>query len=336
VEDIDDTMKEAQGPAAHLLSPILDTYRESALAVVGCHSRGIERPSCELDVIVVTNERRPSSTIRIGEDYLDLFFVSEREVLRPSNPEHSISLAHAKTVKDTSLILSTSLASNAAVLGSSFRRSSSQRLASALKSLGRAEEALSKSLEVDADHWLLTAAYDCAYSWLHSREVPPSPSHLLGQLKGQSAGVPKNFESFSKGAGLENASRTSCGSRLDGVAVLYDVLGGGHERDSAVRQAWSVTRLESVRSKALELNHRIEHAECYSYLGVEMLGAFRKLAAYGGAAKTSVGPSSLTSGKNRLLGDRLMRELGLLRDRETLKEAMHLVRAQVSWLAREA
>jgi hypothetical protein len=328
-------MKEAHGPAAQLLSPILDTYRGSALAVVGCHSRGIERPTCEVDVVVVTNERRPSSTIRIGEVYLDLFFVSEREVLKPSNPEHSVSLAHAKTVKDMSLILSTSLASNAAVLGSSSRRSSSQRLASALKSLGRAEEALSQGRVVDADYWLLTAAYDCAYSWLHLREILPSPSHLLGQLKRQSEGAPKSFESFSSGVGLEKASRTSCGFRLDGLAVLYDVLGGGHEGGKAVKPAWSATRFECLRSKALELNNRVEHTECYSYLGIEMLNALRQLTAReGGDIRSGVGPSALTAGKTSLLGDRLLRDLGLDRGRDSLKEAMELVRVQVSRLAR--
>ncbi|MGD1055090.1 MAG: hypothetical protein ABR867_03305 [Nitrososphaerales archaeon] len=321
---------------AQLLRPILDTYRDSALAVVGCHARGLERPSCELDVVVITNEKRTNSTIRIGDVFLDLFFVSEREVLKPSNPEHSVSLAHAKTVRDTSLILSTSLASNAALLANSARRSSNQRLASALKSLSRAEEALSRESVIDADFWLLSAAYEYAYSWLYSREVPPSPSHLLDQLKSQSKGTLKNFESFSRGAGLEKSSRVSCESRLDGVAVLYDVLGGGHERDRVVGPTWSATRLECVGLKARELNQRIEHAECYSYLGMEALNALRQLIAHSGrVTKTVTGPSTLTTGKNRLFGDRLLRELGLVRERSSLKEALDLVRAQVSRLARK-
>ncbi|MGD0477363.1 MAG: hypothetical protein ABSB29_04240 [Nitrososphaerales archaeon] len=329
-------MKEAQLPAAQLLRPILDTYRSSAVAVVGCHARGLERPSCELDVIVVSNEKRPNSTVRIGNVFLDLFFSSEREILKPSSPEHSVSLAHAMTVRDASLILSTSLASNVALLANSARRSSNQRLASALKSLSRAEEALSRDSAIDADYWLLSAAYDYAYSWLYSREVPPSPSHLLHQLKSQSKGTPKSFESFSRGAGLEKSSRASCESRLDGVAVLYDVLGGGHEGGRAIRSTWSATRLECVGSKTRELNQRIEHAECYSYLGMEALNAFRQLIAReGGATKREIGPSVLTTGKNRLLGDRLPRELGLVRERDSLKEALELVRAQVSRLARK-
>jgi hypothetical protein len=284
---------------------------------------------------VVTNERRQNSTVRIGEAYLDLFFVPEREVLKPSNPEHSVSLAHARTVRDTSLILSTSLASNTAVLATSARRSSSQRLTSALKSLGRAEEALSQGRVVDADYWLLTAAYDCAYSWLHSREVPPSPSHLLNQLKNQSKGATKGFESFTSGVGLEKASRTSCVLRLDGVAVLYDVLGGGYEGKKTAIPAWSATKLGCLRSKALELNERVEHAECYSYLGIEMLNALRQLTTReGGAARSGIGPSTLTAGRNSFLGERILKDLGLGRERDSLKQAMELLRVQVSRLAR--
>ena len=189
VKDIDEnSMKEAHVPVAQLLRPILDTYRSSAVAVVGCHAQALERPSCELDLVVVAHEKRSTSTVRIGDVFLDLLFSSEREVLKPSNPEHSVSLAHARTIRDTSLILSTSLASNLALLAISARRSSSQRLTSALKSLSRAEEALSRDSAIDADYWLLSAAYDYAYSWLFSREVPPSPSHLLDQLKGRLVG----------------------------------------------------------------------------------------------------------------------------------------------------
>jgi hypothetical protein len=329
-------MKEPQRPVAQLLRPILDTYRSSALAVVGCHAQGIERPSCELDVIVVTNEKLPNSTVRIGGVFLDLFFVSEKEVLKPLSPEHSVSLAHAKTVRDTTLILSASLASNTALLANSARRSSSQRLASALKSLSRTEEALSRDSMLDADYWLLSATCDYAYSLLYSGEIPPSPSHLLAQLKSQSMKTPNSFESFTIGTGLENSSRTSCRSRLDGLAVLYDVLGGGHEGNRAIGSRWSATRLECVSSKARELNQSIEHSECYSYLGTEMLNALRQLTAREGrATKMGTSLSALMTGKDRLIGDRLPTELGLMRKRDALKEALELVRTQVSRLARK-
>jgi hypothetical protein len=330
-------MREATGPATQVLRPVLDTYRSSAVAVVGCHAGGIQRPSCELDVVVVAGERRPPSTLRIGDVFIDLFFASEKEVLKPTSPEHAVSLAHAKTVRDTSLVLSTSLASNLAVLSASSKRSSNQRLAAALKSLGRAEEALVKGATLDADYWAMSAAYDCAYSWLYSRETSPSPSHLLQQLKGQSKGALRTFEAFSKGAGLESASRANCRARLEAVAVLYDVLGGGHEGAAPVRPIWSKVRLDCVGSKAAELGQRVEHAECYSYLGTESLNALRDLAAReGGASRKPAGPASLAGGERRLLGERLLRDLGLVRDRRTIREAVDLLKSQVSGLARKS
>jgi len=329
-------MRGIHDPAAQVLLPILDTYRSSAIAVVGCHAGGIERPSCELDVVLITNEKRPNSTVRIGQVFLDLFFVSEKDALKPVSPEHAVSLAHAKTIRDTSLTLSTGIASNLAILGSSAQRSSNQRLAWSLKSLGRAQEALSKGSTINADYWLLSAAYDYAYSLLYSRETSPSPSHLLDQLKGLSEETPKSFESFSRGSGLENSSRSSCRSRLDGLAVLYDVLAGGHEGARAAKSQWSTVRFDCVDSKAKELNQRVEHAECYSYLGIETLNALRQLMMReGGMTRTGIGPSILTTGKSRLLGDRLLNDIGLLREPDLLKEALELVRTQVTRLARK-
>ena len=331
--------KESSGPAAQLLRPILDTYRNSAFAVVGCHAVGMERPSCELDVVVVTNERRASSTVRIGDVFLDLVFVTERDILRPTNPEHAVSLARAKTVRDTSLVLSTSVAANLAILPASARLSSSGRLASALKSLSRASEALGKDSVLDADFWLLCASYDYAYSWLLSNEVAPSPSHLLNQLKDQSSGASKGFESFSKGAGLESASRDNCGSRLEAVGVLYDVLAGGNERGGkegrGVGAAWSKAKLDCVGSKAKDLGEMIDHAECYSYLGTEMLNALRELAfRERGRSRKVLGPAGLVAGRERLLGERLLKDLGLAREKDIIIEGVELVRTQVSSLAR--
>ena len=333
----ENALRETSGMAAQVLRPILDTYRDSAVAVVGCHARGIERPSCELDVVVVTNERRPSTTVKMGDLCLDLMFVPEREVLKPSNPEVGVSLAFAKTVRDTSLTLSTGLASSLALLQNSARRSSSRRLAASLKSLGRADEASQKGSLLDADYWLLSAAYDYCYSILYMTEVPPPPSHLLAQLKPVSRGTQRGFEAFSKGAGLERASKRSCASRLEGLAVLYDVLGGGHEGGTRLRPAWSATRLQSVARKAGEMSQNIEHAECYSYLGTELLNAVRALTARQGAsARTGLGPASLAAGKDRLLSSRLLEDAGFCRDGESIREGLALLKVQVSKLARRS
>ena len=115
-------MKGDGGPATSVLRPILDMYMDSPVALVGCHSRGLERRSCELDVVVVSNEKRPSGSVRVRGTFVDLVFIDERQALNPSNPEHMVALAHARPVRDSSMLLTTSSAANAAVQGEASKR----------------------------------------------------------------------------------------------------------------------------------------------------------------------------------------------------------------------
>ena len=52
-------MKTTALPDMRALGPILDMYMGSAVAIVGCHAAGISRNSCELDVLVVSQDSRP-------------------------------------------------------------------------------------------------------------------------------------------------------------------------------------------------------------------------------------------------------------------------------------
>ena len=323
-------MKARFGPAATVLRPILDTYMDSAVALVGCYSRGIGRYSCELDVLLVSSERRPPTSLRIGEVFVDLRFASEREVLKPSDPEHAMSMAVAKPIRDTSLVLSTSSAANFAVLGESARKASATRLASALKTVGRAESALAKDALVDADLWLLAASYEFAYALLLTREVLPSPSHLLAQLREGSKGNPRAFEGLSSGAGLDAAGRAGCGARLEGVSVLHDLLREG-SKEATTESEWPKARTEIVVAKAQELTARAELAECYSFLGQELVDDMMTLLKR--HPKRTL--ASLTAGKDRLLGERLVRQLGLARNMEAVKSSLEALRQQISVLARK-
>ncbi len=332
-------MKSRHAPSAQLLRPVLDMYRNSAVALTGCRSLGLERSSCEFDVIIVTAEKRPPRSTRVSGVYVDLYFIDEKEVLRPSNPEHAVSMAHAIAVKDSSLVLSTSFASNSAVLTDSSRRSSRARLASSLKALGRVDEALSRGLVQDADFWLLTASYDFAYALLYSRERMPAPSHLLGQLKRQSKGLAKNFEAFSRGAGLEKASRASCTARLEALGVLHDVLGRAQEGGGASHSAWTKERLGIISAKAAELRTNIDHAEAYSFLGQEVLKAlmaiaWREASEGRGKTKSPMLMSALASEKEGLLSARLLRELGIPRQKASIVGSLDLLREHVSRLER--
>jgi len=324
-------MKAKPGPATIVLRPILDTYMDSAVAVIGCNSRGIGRYSCELDVLVVTGDRRPATSLRIGDVFVDLRFASEKEVLKPVNPEHAMSMATAKPVRDTSLVLSTGSAANFAVIAESARKASGIRLASALKILGRAESALTKGALVDADFWLLAASYEFGYALLLSKETLPSPSHLLAQLREGSKGSPEGFGGMSMGAGLESAGRAGCGARLEGVTVLHDVLREG-SKDVTAESEWPKARTEIVAAKAGELVTRVELAECYSFLGQELVdGVITLLKLHPKRTLTS-----LTEGKDRLLGERLVRQLGLARSERAVRSGLDALKQQVSLLSRKS
>jgi GAF domain-containing protein len=327
----DDHLKVKPGPAAMTLRPIMDTYMDSAVAVIGCNSRGIGRYACELDVLVVTAERRPSTSLRIGDVFVDLRFVSEKEALKPTNPEHAMSMATAKPVRDSSLVLSTSSAANFAIMADSARKASGIRLASALKISGRAESALAKGALIDADLWLLAASYEFGYALLLSKETLPSPSHLLAQLREGSRGNPRGFEGMSIGAGLESAGRAGCGARLEGVTVLHDVLREG-TGEALAESEWPKERTEIMAAKADELVTRAELAECYSFLGQELVDGMTTLLRLH-PKRTLV---SLTEGNNRLLGERLVRQLGLARSEAAVRSGLETLKQQVSLLARRS
>jgi len=324
-------MKAKAGPAAAAFRPILDTYMDSAVAVIGCNSRGLGRYSCEFDALVVTGDRRPPTSLRVGDAYVDLRFASERDVLKPANPEYAMSLASAMPVRDTSLVLSTSIAANYAVLEEAAKKASATRLASSLKIIGRAEAGLAKGALVDADFWLLAGSYEFGYALLLSKEILPAPSHLLAQLREGPKGKLRGFEGISIGAGLEAAGRAGCGARLEGVTVLHDLLREG-SKEAAAESEWPKVRTEILVAKAGELITRVELAECYSFLGQEVVDDMMVLLKL--HPKRTL--TSLTTGKDRLLGERLVRQLGLARTEKAVRAGLDVLRQQVSLLARKS
>lgn len=313
-------------PAASYLRPILDTYMGAAVALVGCVSRGMERYACEFDVLVVTPERHPRASIKLGEAYADVAFAQEGEVLKPTSPERALAIAAAKPIRDSALVLSTGIASSAATFSDSAKVACTTRLTSALKTTVRAEESLSKGSAVDADFWLLAASYEFAYALLFSREVVPCPSHMLSQLRGASKGA-KGFEGVSIGAGLEGATRAGCGARLDALAVIHDLVREGSDSATAESE-WSEVRDEIVGAKARELVARAELAECYSFLGQEIVDALQAVQKL--HPKRTVG--ALASGGDKLLGERLVRQLGLARDEKAVRAGLDVLRRQVTLL----
>ncbi|MCL5672407.1 MAG: hypothetical protein M1566_02855 [Thaumarchaeota archaeon] len=319
-------MKGKTGPVAEHLRPILDTYLDSAVALVGCASRGIQRYSCEFDILIVTDEPRPGTSLKLGDVFVDAAFVTEDEVLRPK-PERALSVASAKPVRDTTLVLSTAIATSSATLSSSAEAASTARLGSALKALGRAEDALEKGTLIDADFWLLAASQEFAGAFLLASETVPSPSHLLSQLRALAKGAAKSFEAVAAGAGLEAASRAGCGARLEGVTVLHDIL---RARGMSGESEWSAAKTEILSAKAEELVTRKELAECYSFLGKELVDGVTALL----RPRPKDSLSTLTSGDGRLLGERLVRQLGLAREEPAVRHGVASLKEQVAALAK--
>lgn len=324
---------------SQLLRPVLDTFLNNAVAVTGCHSHGIARKSCEYDVVVVTDEQTPGTSMKFGSEYFDIFFISEKKILKPTNPEVAVSLASIQHVRDSSWVLSTSQAANQAVLHQNAKLAAEGRLADAVKALGRADEALSKKSVTDADFWLLTAAYHFASAWVFSVDDDPAPSHLLLQLKRLSSQNPDGFSTFTRAAGLERASRANCAARLDAISVLYDVLTAREVRPEDVSPTSSRVAYEIVKRKSDQMTAAIAHTDCYSFLGHELFSILPVLF----EIKGRTGPkepdlalmvSSLSTGRNKMLSEGLVRSLGLLRQEKAVRKEVGALREEVSALAK--
>ena len=179
-----------------------------------------------------------------------------------------------------------------------------------------------------ADFWILASTYEYAYASLLSREVLPSPSHLLYQLRG-AKGAPGGFEGVSIGGGLEAAGRAGCGARLEGLTVLHDLIREGGGEGGSVS---SPARTGAMAAKANELITRVELAECYSFLGQELVDAMLELL----RRRPKATLATLTSGDDRLLGERLVRQLGLAREERAVRTALEVLKGQVTLLAKKA
>ncbi|MDV3244404.1 MAG: hypothetical protein LYZ66_04420 [Nitrososphaerales archaeon] len=333
-------MKGGRGSIVQLLRPVLDTYMDSAVGLTGCRALGIERESCEYDVVVVGAELRTPATIRAGDAYMDVFFLTEEEATAPTTPEIAVSLASVKPVKDTTLVLSACTSAAREALAENSRRSADEHLTSSIKAMGRADDALSKGMVQDADFLLLTAGYDFAFAWLYSEGDQPAPSHILAQLKHRSRGQSLMYEAFSSAAGLEGASRSRCEERLDGLSVIYDLKEAPAGEPEAAAPTTLRVAYEIVRRKSEFLVKAVQPVDCYAFLGLELArGLPETLRARTGADADRLASSgvvsALSKGKNKLIGESLVRALGLGRDERAVRTALAGLRLQVSALARK-
>jgi hypothetical protein len=319
-----------------LLAPILDTYMDAAVGLVGCRSTGLQRESCEYDLLVVRPERNPPATLKIGKGFVDLAFSTEDELAAPRSPEIAVSLAFVKPVRDNSLVLSTCSSTAREAASRNFQKSAEDRLASSVKSMGRAEEAISKGAEADSAYWLVSAGYDFAYAWLLSSQMIPAPSHLLAQLRQLSRRQPGMFEAFSNSAGLQGASRAACEARLDSLGVIYDLLETpGTEPESASPETVRAS-YELLGIKSTAIIQASQPADAYCFLGREVVRTLPEvLASRLGRRETYEMVSSLAGGEVGLLAQSVVKSLGITRSPDAIQRGLDTLRNQVSVLSRK-
>ncbi|MBI3858741.1 MAG: hypothetical protein HY296_00660 [Thaumarchaeota archaeon] len=325
-------------PAASVLRPLLDQYRNAPVGLFGCHSVGLQRQGCELDVLVITEETERPTSVRFGDTYADIMYFREADLMAPASPEFALAISTAKPIRDNSLAISTAAAASAAMSDANSRKSAQARLSSAVKALGRADESLGRKAAADADFWLLRASYDFAFAWLYSGGTVPAPSHILRQLRDRSAGASSAFEAFSKGSGLQMASKSSCSTRLEGISLLHDALRSREPEPGTKVFQWSVAQHDILKGKAEVLISSSDTAGCYAFLGLEAVNALdaaSPLEPGRGSLGDKVLPiSKMTGGKERILGERLVAGLGLARSSTSMEGALRPLKDQVAGLAK--
>lgn len=335
-------MSETRGALAKVLGPILDTYLNCPIAITGCNSYNIARDSCELDIIVVTEERKPSLSTKVGSNYIDIYFMEEREIMSPSDPEIGVSLAHIVPVRDSSWVLSMCSSTNKALLESNMKKSSEQRLSLALKGLSRAYEALSNESAIDSSFWLLYSGYQVGFSFLYSRSILPCPSHLLQQMKDGAKGNPEIFDAFSSAIGVEQSSRLSCLKRIDAISILYDIL---HTMNADVHRSkespdyTSYTSFEIVKNKASSYLDELKIVDSFSFLGLVTVTSLLDLLYFYSTSKSIESDftfitTTLSKGEKRLISQDVLNSLSLVREEHTLKASLGKLHESVSSLAK--
>ena len=331
-------MKASSESLSLAVQPILDTFLNHAVALTGCHTYGIARASCEYDLLVVSEEMKPDTTMRLGEKYCDVSFLTREQVMNPSSPELAVVLSSLVPLRDSSWTLSTAASTNKAMHASNAQRSAEARLSLALKGLGRADEALGRNSIADADFWLTSAGYDFASASIYASEAPPAPSHVLKQMKTISRAGEASFTEWSAAVGLERSSRDACLGRLDGLSTIYDILSSSSPQSGSNRLV-EVRRtehaVEILQSKARNLLESLQPVDCFAYLGYEAVFTLFALLEFQ-SMKESVEPeygsmvSVLTSGKLGLLSEEVIKALGWSRDEKTITRTVELLRQAIS------
>ncbi len=320
------------------IQPVLDTFLNNAIALTGCHAYGLARASCEYDLLVVGDEEMHDTSMRVGDRYCDVSFITRKELMNPSDPELAVALSSLIPLRDSSWILSTAASTSKAMFVANVRRCGESRLSLALKGLSRAEEALGRNSLPDADFWLNSAGFDFALATIYASEAPPSPSHILRQMKTISGKGEASFSEWAAAVGLGQSSREACLKRFDGLSTIYDLMSstateGSSNRLIEARRSEHAAKI--LGAKAEELLDSLQPVDCFAYLGYDTVLTLLALLELQ-SLKESVEPdyssvvSVLTKGKLGIISVEVIRQLGLTRDETTVRRTIDLLRDAIS------
>jgi hypothetical protein len=322
--------------------PALKTFPSNEVAIIGCHTTTLSRPSCEYDLLIVNREPVPGKFIRVGDEYAEIMFKSEREIRQPDF-NLALTLASANPLRDNSLLLASATSDCKQSFKSNCKKGTETRLASSLKALGRVDELISANQAREADFWLLSASLDFVYAELLANGVVPAPSHLLSQLKSIPKRRGSNFKQWADGFGLELSSRASCEDRLEAISVIYDVLRNTSMAGELATEMSGYREVEAIQvisMKAKDLIDSMQSVECFTFLGQEVVKSLLDLYTLH-AEKLSIEKDyssmirDLTMGQDRLLSEEVMKSLGLVRSQEIIKASSADLKNSVSLLAKK-
>ncbi len=322
--------------------PALKTFPTNEIAIVGCHASGYARPSCEYDLLVIGRDPIPEKIVSVGESYAKLIFRNERELRQPT-AELSVALASAVPLRDASLLLTSAIADAKTSYEYNCTTLMESHLASSLKAIGRVDELLAADEFREADFWLLSAAYEYAYSELLNSAVVPAPSHLLAQMKALPGKRGDSFPAWADASGLELASRASCENRLESLSVVYDILRTSPGTADLLPQIGRYQDSEAfamLRRKAEQLIASMQSVDCFSYLGRESVRSLSDLHAlhanHLSKEKEYISTiRDLTVGKDRLISEEVLKSMGLVRTPEILANSADGLKKSVSALAKK-
>lgn len=309
---------------SRILTPIIDTYKDKPIALVGCHAQGIGRECCEFDLMIVGEEDKPKK-LSFGDRFFEIFFLEEKRIFEPEGPENSLMLASMIILRDTTFSLSTSYSYNKALITQNSKKAAERWLSLSLNCTAKSQEAIEEQKLGDADFWLSLSGYYFGLALLYLKQKLPSPSHMVEQLKSISERGSDIFTSFATSVSLRDANKQNCYKRLQFINLIVDTFQNNQQLSNLVED-----NLDVLNRKAEYLILNKQSVECFSYLGLKCCKYILKLSEKEGQDRFPL--SSLY--RSNLISKDVISGLFGKRKKEEISEPGELLKKQIHVIAK--